>query len=273
MATQAHFCGRCGAQVPPGAPFCGHCGAPQFAAQAAAPVQAGWAAVASPPAAPPAAFGYRLAEPSTFPAAGRVKVPQFMVIGGVVLILAIAIVAVSAFAVSRAFGTHATCTVNCSPKFVTPLSEPNTYVSSAFKFEVDYNSAWKVQTEDANGVSLSTRIGRLDVVGSRAVPSLGQLIVTTVSALPSSKWQGVTKVSDLKGAHIGDQDGVGAIYAANLVGSNATAIKVRFAVIAATRAGVSVLIFAVDPADTKGYPNGIPEGQEFDYLFQEFRWG
>ncbi|MDQ6880433.1 MAG: zinc ribbon domain-containing protein [Candidatus Dormibacteraeota bacterium] len=272
MATQVRFCGRCGAQVAPGAPFCGRCGAPQLAAAVAAP-QPGWAAVAGPPAAPPAAFGYQLAQPGAFPAAGRVKVPQFMVIGGLVLILAIAIVAVSAFAVSRAFGTHSTCTANCSPKFVTPLSEPTTYVSSAFKFEVDYNSAWKVQTENADGVSLSTHIGRLDVVGSKAVPSLGQLIDSTVSALPSSKWQGVTKVSDLKGAHIGDQDGVGAIYAANLVGSSATAIKVRFAVIAATRNGVSVLMFAVDPADTKGYPNGIPEGQEFDYLCQEFRWG
>jgi hypothetical protein len=34
-----------------------------------------------------------------------------------------------------------------------------------------------------------------------------------------------------------------------------------------------VVIFAVDPADTKDFPNGIPEGQEFDYLCQEFRWG
>jgi hypothetical protein len=83
----------------------------------------------------------------------------------------------------------------------------------------------------------------------------------------------VTKVSDLKGAHIGEQDGLGAIYSANLVGSGATSTKVRFAVIAATRGDVSVVIFAADPADTKNFDNGIPEGQEFDYLCQEFRWG
>jgi hypothetical protein len=93
-----------------------------------------------------------------------------------------------------------------------------------------------------------------------------------VTNLPSSKWQDVIRLSDLKGAHIGDQDGQGAIYSANLIGSNATAIKVRIAVTAATRGGVSVVIFAVDPAAPKDFPNGMPEGDDFDYLCQEFRW-
>jgi ribosomal protein L40E len=262
MAIQTRFCGRCGAQLPPGAVFCGRCGAGQLVA-----------AVAAPPPAPPAAYGYRLAQPGAFPAAGRVKMPQLMVVGGLVLILAVAIVAVSAFAVSRAIGTHSTCTANCSPKFVTPLPESSTYRSVSFKFEVDYNSAWKVRSQDANGVTLSTRLGRLDVIGSGSGQSLSQLIDATVSALPSATYQSVSRVSDLKGAHIGDQDGLGAVYSANLLGSNATATKVRFAVIAATRGGVSVVLFAVDPADTKVYPNGMPEGQEFDYVCQEFRWG
>jgi hypothetical protein len=43
-------------------------------------------------------------------------------------------------------------------------------------------------------------------------------------------------------------------------------------VIAATRGGVGVVIFAADPADTKNYASGIPEDMEFDYLCQEFRW-
>ena len=58
-----------------------------------------------------------------------------------------------------------------------------------------------------------------------------------------------------------------------MVGSNATATKVMFVVIAATRGGVSVVLFAVNPSDLKNFPNGMPEGQEFDYLCQEFRWG
>jgi hypothetical protein len=231
------------------------------------------AAMAGPPMAPPAVYGYQVAQPGTFPAAGRVKVPPFMVVGGLLLILVIAVAVVSAFAIARAVGPHPTCTVDCTPKIVTPLPESSTFRSVAFGYEVDYSSAWKVRGQDANGVSLGTRYGRLDVVGTRSGQSLSELIAATVSALPSSTWQSVTRVSDLKGAHIGDQDGLGAIYSANVIGSNATATKARFAVIAATRGGVSVVIFAVDPAYTKDFPNGIPEGQEFDYLLQEFRWG
>jgi hypothetical protein len=48
---------------------------------------------------------------------------------------------------------------------------------------------------------------------------------------------------------------------------------VRFAVIVATRGGVSVVFFGADPADPKHSPHGIPEGQEFDYMCTSFRWG
>jgi hypothetical protein len=262
MAVQARFCGRCGAQLLPGAAFCGRCGAAQLAT-----------AIAAPPLASPAAYGYRLAQPGAFPGAGQAKVPQLMVVGGLLLILAIAVVAVSAVAVSRVIGTHTTCKATCGPQIVTPLPEPSTYRSVAFNFQVDYDSGWSVQSQDANGVSFSTRLGRLDVVGSKNGKSLSQLMEGTVSALPSATWRNVVRVSDLKGAHIGDQDGIGAVYSADFVGSNATAAKVRFAVIAATRAGVSVVIFGVNPADTKDFATGIPEGQRFDYLCQEFRWG
>ena len=195
-----------------------------------------------------------------------------MVIGGLIVILAVAGVVITAFAVSRAVGTHQPCTANCGPQLVAPLPEANTYHSNAFGYEVDYSSNWKVSSQDANGIALRTEVGILQVVGSRSGLSTGQLIDNIVAALPSSKWQSVTRVSDLKGAHIGLQDGQGAIYSANLIGTGATATQVRFAVIAATRGGVAVVIFAADPADTKNFANGIPEGQSFDYLCQEFRW-
>jgi len=223
--------------------------------------------------APPAAHGYRVAQPGAFPAAGRVKVPQVMVVGGVIAILTIAVVAISVIALSRAIGgTHPVCTSNCGPQVIDPLPEANTFHSNAFGYEVDYSSNWKVRTQDGNDISLSTRYGILTVVGSKAGPALSQLIDSTVAGLPSSKWQSVTKVTDLKGAHIGVQDGQGAIYSANLIGSGTTATPVRFAVVAGTRGGASVVIFALDPSDTKNFTYGIPEGQSFDYLFQEFRW-
>ncbi len=269
MAIQTRFCGRCGAPLLPGAVFCGRCGAPQLAAVGGSNVAA---AVAAPPATAPAAYGYRIAQPGAFPGAGRAKVPQVMVIGGLLVILAVAVVAVSTFAVSRALGTHPTCTANCGPQLVAPLPEASTYHSSAFGFEVDYSSAWKVRSQDTNGMALTTQIGLLNVVGSKAGPSTGQLIDSTVAALPSSKWQSVTKVYDVKGAHIGVQDGQGAVYSANLIGSGATGTQVRFAVIAATRGGVSVVIFALDPAFPKDSASGMPEGGNYDYLCQEFRW-
>jgi hypothetical protein len=81
----------------------------------------------------------------------------------------------------------------------------------------------------------------------------------------------VTQVDRVRGAHVGDEPGVGAVYSANLINGSQAAVKVRFAVIAAARGGTTVVVFAVDPADTKT-PNGMPEGQAFDYLCTEFSW-
>ena len=283
MAMQTLYCGRCGAPLLPGAVFCGRCGAPQLAAASvpavamavAAPpmaVPAIATALAGPPMAPPAAYGYRVAQPGAFPGAGRAKVPQAMVIGGVLLILVVAVVAITSFALARSIGTHPTCTSNCGPQVIAPLPEAATYHSNAFGFEVDYNSSWKVRSQDANGIALGTAYGTLTVVGSGAGPSPGQLINNTVAALPSAKWQSVTQVADLRGAHVGIQDGQGAVYSANLIGSGTTSTQVRFAVIAATRGTTSVVIFAVDQAAPKDFANGMPEGGDFDYMCQEFRW-
>src|SRR5258706_15092295 len=89
MAVQTRYCGRCGAPLLPGAVFCGRCGAPQLAPAAVMPMAA--SALAAPPMAPPAAYGYRVAQPGAFPQAARAKVPQWMVIGGVLAVLAVAI--------------------------------------------------------------------------------------------------------------------------------------------------------------------------------------
>jgi len=243
--------------VPFGATFCGRCGAPQAAAVAAA------SPVHSYPIAPRAPHG-----------TGRHWTGSQVAVSGVLLaILAIVTVAISIFAVSHALGgTHNTCTQNCAPKFVTPLPESATFHSSAFGFEVDYNSGWTVRSQDANGIALGTKLGLVTVVGTKGGQPLTQVLQSTVSALPTAQWQDVAQVSDLKGAQIGGQDGIGAVYSANLIGTSSTSAQVRFAVIAATRGGVTIVFFAVDPADTKNSPNGIPEGQSFDYMCAELRW-
>lgn len=255
MAYQqaTRYCGRCGAPLPPGATFCGRCGTPAGLQAAVAPPMYRY------PAAPSAARPYRLA-----PA---------LIAGGLVLILIVVAVVVGGIAVSQfASGSHSTCTSNCSPKFVTPLAEEASYRSTAYRFQVNYSSAWTVRSRDANGVVLGTKLGYVSVAGSSG-NNTDQALQSAVSGLPSSQFQDVTVVGALRGAHIGNQDGVGTIYAANFVGPNQTAAKVRFAVIAASRHGVTVTVFALNPADPKTYPNGMPEGQAIDYLCTEFVWG
>jgi hypothetical protein len=256
MAVQPRFCGNCGAQVPPNATYCGRCGAPQ------APL----------PIATPAAYAYPSATPRRLTGIGRISGAQIAVAAGLLIVLSIVTVALSAFAVSQVIGTRKPCTTNCGAKIVTPLPAPATYKSSAFGYEVDYNPDWTIRSQDSQGIILATKLGLLQVAGTKSGQALQELTSATVSALPSSTWQDVLHVTDLKGAHIGDQDGIGSVYSANLIQSNAKAAKVRFFVIAATRGGVTVVIFGVNPSDTKDFPNGIPEGQEFDALLQEFQW-
>jgi zinc ribbon protein len=255
MAT-ARYCGRCGAPLAPGAGFCGRCGTPVvMQAAAAQPV-----------------YRYAPAPPVAFPPRGPGKLPPALVAGGLVLILLAVAVVVGAIAIAQfGGGKLAPCTQNCAPKIVTPLPEEASWRSSAYGFQVNYSSSWTVRDQDASSVTLGTRVGSVQVSGARG-GTPDRAIQATVSALPSAKWQDVTLVGALKGAHIGEQDGVGAVYSANLIGASQTATKVRFAVIAATKAGVTVVIFAVDPADPKNAPNGMPEGQAFDYLGTEFSW-
>lgn len=256
MAVQSRFCGNCGAPLAPGAPFCGRCGAPV----AATPI--------------PIYQGYTY--PRAAPRAGRIggdRTTQIAVAIGLLAVLVVVTVAVSALAIRTAEGSHHNCTSNCNPKIVTPLPASATYTSTEFKYSVDYSQSWTVESQDNAGIVLVTHIGSVSVAGSRGSQPLDQVILGVVGALPSAKWQSVTRVSDLKGAHLAEQTGLGAVYSANLIGSNSTAVKVRFAVIAASKNGVTVVMFAVDPADPQHFANGMPEGQLFDYMCTVFRWG
>jgi hypothetical protein len=259
MAYQqpTRFCGRCGAPLAPGATYCGRCGTP-VALQA----------VASPPM-----YRYPSGPPPRYPTAGHYRLAPALIAGGLVVILIVVAVVVGGIAALQfASGSHSTCTSNCSPKFATPLAEEASFRSSAYKFQVNYSSAWNVRAQDANSVLLGTKLGYVSVVGSSG-SNTDQVLQSTVAALPSSQFQDVTAVSPVRGSHIGNQDGVGEIYSASFVGSSQTAVNVRFAVIVASQHNVTVAVFALNPSDVKDYPNGMPEGQAFDYLCTEFVWG
>lgn len=268
MAVSARFCGRCGAPLAPGAAFCGRCGTPF--SQVGAQVVAVPAARAYPA---PVPYSYPVAAAVTYPTVRQFKLAPAWIAVGLILILAVITIAVTALAVSRLpGGTHSTCTVNCGPKIVTALPETASYRSSAFKYQVNYSATWTVRSQDASGIALGTRQGLVQVFGSAATDPQ-HAIDRFVAGLPSTQWQDVTLVSGVKGAHIGEQNGAGEVYAANLVATGSTASRVRFAVIAATLRGVTIVVFAADPADVKNYPFGLPEGREFDYLCTEIAWG
>jgi hypothetical protein len=256
-ANQVTYCGRCGAPLAPGATFCGRCGTPVAAHFVAA--QPVYSYAAAPPAV-------------VYPTARRRNLSQIAIAGVLLAILAVVVIVVSGIAASQLIGpAKATCTANCAPKIVTPLPEGASYRSATYKFQVNYSPNWIVRSQDAGGITLGTRLGSVQVTGQKGGQP-DQVLQATVAALPSARWQSVTQVTSLKGAHIGAQDGVGAIYSANLVGSSQTATPVRFAVMAATRNGVTVSVLAVGPSDPKNSPHGMPEGAEFDYLCTEFMW-
>jgi len=255
--AQVAYCGRCGAPLAPGATYCGRCGNP----------------VAAHVVTPQPVYSYAVAPPrAVYPTARRRSVSQIAIAGVLLAILAVVTVVVSGIAASQFLGgTHALCTVNCAPKIITPLAEGASYHSTAYKFQVNYNSNWTVRSQDSSGITLGTKLGSVQVTGQKGGEP-NQVLRATVAALPSAKWQSVTQVSGLKGAHIGVQDGVGAVYSANLVGTSQTATPVRFVVIVASRNGVTVVVLAVGPSDPKNSPHGMPEGQQFDYLCTEFVW-
>ena len=257
QAAPTLFCGRCGAPLSPGAGFCGRCGTP----------------VLMPGVAAPPLYRYQPPPPPAGRPAGQYKLAPALIAGGLVVILIVVAAVIGAVALRQsAGGTRATCTSNCTPKIVSPLAEEASFTSSHFKFEVNYSSKWTVRSQDANGITLGTRLGYVSVTGM-AAGNNDQVLDATVSALPSSQFQDVALLAALKGAHIGNQDGLGKIYSATLGGPSQTATKVRFAVIVAGSRGVTVVIFALNPADPKNSPNGMAEGQFFDYLCTEFVWG
>src|SRR5712692_1110602 len=269
MAVATRFCGRCGRPNPATAPFCGNCGNPLAGPPVAAVVAV--SLKKNNYAAPP--HNYPVAPRGTVPAASG-KLPFILLAGGVALVIGLAVIFISIFALVRLASSpeQKPCLRNCGPQIGTRLPEPATYHSSQYGYDVDYESDWKAMTQEKDNLVVASNIGQLQVVGFKAGKSDAQQVADFAAGLPTASWQGVHAVGDIKGAHIGHVAAAGTLYEANFITSNGRALRVRFAVIAATRNGVSVVVLAVDPADTQNYVSGIPEGGRFDYVLSEFRW-
>jgi zinc-ribbon domain len=260
VAAPMRYCGRCGAPLAPGAGFCGRCGTPVLM-QAAQAVPA-----------PRPAYSYAPAPRAAYPAPGGPKLGTTLIAGGLIAVLVVVGLVVGGIAVSQlARSGQSACKSNCAPKFVTPLAEQASFRSTAYGFTVNYSSRWTVRSSDASGITLGTRVGQVIVKGVKG-QSPDEAVRQTVFGLPTSQWQDITTVTTLKGAHLGEVQGVGGVYSANLIGTSQTAVKTRIGVVAAQFRDVTVVVFVADPADVK-LPNGIPDGQAVDYLCTEFDWG
>jgi hypothetical protein len=181
--------------------------------------------------------------------------------------------ALAVFALLAAQGTFRPCTQRCGPRQVTPLPELSSFTSSTYHYAVGYPPNWSIQQQDGGSVAFSTRIrGAFVVRGQRAGKPESQLIQEAIAGLPSSQWQNVQLVAPIHGAHIGFQDGAGAVYSADLAPAGGQALKVRIAVLAASKGALSVTVMGIDPADPEHSPNGIPEADDFDYVLSEFSW-
>ena len=113
MAAQTRFCGNCGVALDPGATFCGRCGAPV-------------------PPTPIPIYNPAYAYPRAAPRAARIggdRTMQIAVAIGLLSILIVVTVAISAFAIRNSTGSHHNCTSNCNPKIVTPLPASATFTS------------------------------------------------------------------------------------------------------------------------------------------------
>src|SRR4029077_5333634 len=113
------------------------------------------------------AYRYPSAPAPRYPTAGPSRLALAWLAGRLFAILIVVAAVVGGVAARQfASGSHSACTSNCSPKFVTALAEGASWRSAAYKFQVNYSSAWTVRSEDANGVVLGTKLGLVSVVGS-----------------------------------------------------------------------------------------------------------
>jgi hypothetical protein len=197
-----------------------------------------------------------------------------LILGSVVLgIVLLGAVVLTVVAIALTTPVKPTCTVHCGPTTAQVEAGPNTYRNPNFKYEVDYPSTWKLASSDSSGATFETRLKGIFVVASeKAGRQETDLVQAMVDNLPSTYWQSIQPIGPIRGAHIGFQSGTGQYFSANFQPKGGQAVKVRIAVIASTKNGVSVAVMGIDPADTKNFPSGIPEGSTMDYILSQFRW-
>jgi hypothetical protein len=200
-----------------------------------------------------------------------------------VTLVAVGLVGLLAAAVTWQFhpSKKPPCVQNCPPPKAEDrisavsgegLAEERTFTASGLGFKVDYPSAWSIQDSGANGVVFSTRHGYLWFSGGKTNLTFTQLILNEINRFSGPRLPDIKPVGPIHGAHIGSSEGQGAMYSATLLpqSGGGTGVLVRIGIIAARKAGVTVLTTGLLPYD--GSNDFIVGGGEVDYALTEFRW-
>lgn len=179
-------------------------------------------------------------------------------------------------------GPKKQCVVNCPPPVARAegadfLSPAERAYHSPAGFDVRYPSSWAAHGLGRGGISLDTDDGGFFEVRPAVGASPAQLIVDRVRALDPQTFPDLKPLGTIRGAHVGGVSGVGTLYGGTMVpgGGGGSAERVRFAIIAAQRNGLAVVVTAADWYDqsvTGRFPTGMPGAQSLDYALIEFRW-
>jgi hypothetical protein len=179
-------------------------------------------------------------------------------------------------------GPKKQCVLNCPPPVAHATSDDfaspdERAFHSPAGFDVSYPTSWKVHGSGRGGVSLDTDDGGFFEVRPATGAGLAQLIVSRVRALDPQTFPDLKPLGPIRGAQIGGVSGVGTLYGGTMVpgGGGGSAQRVRFAIIAAERNGLAVVVTAADWYDrsvTDQIPTGMPNAQSLDYALTEFRW-
>lgn len=179
-------------------------------------------------------------------------------------------------------GPKKQCVLNCPPPGAHAIGAD--YLSPgerAFQgpagFVVRVPSSWHRHGGSGGSVSLDTDDGGFFEVTTGEAADLAHLLVSRVRRLDPQTFPDLAAIGPIRGAHIGGVSGVGTLYGGTMVpgSGGGSAARVRFAVIAARRGNVALVVTAADWYDrsvTDRIASGMPDAPDLDYALAEITW-
>jgi hypothetical protein len=202
------------------------------------------------------------------------------------VVTAVAVVAIGLVAALITWLSHEgpkkQCIFNCPPP--TAHASGNDFVSpiergfqSPAGFVVRFPTSWKQHNGSHGSVSFDTDDGGFFEVITGPAANLPQLIVNRLRQFNPQTFPDLKSLGPIRGAHIGGVSGVGTMYGGTMVpgSGGGSASRVRFAIIAARRGPLALVVTAADWYDqsvTSQIPTGMGDAPALDYALAQLRW-